>query len=54
MEEKTYLDIYLSYLELPEDIKQQIPKEYEIDIDAYLFFLIHFYTLKILLHEKNS
>lgn len=39
-------DIYLSYLELPQDIKERLPKEYEIDMDAYLFHMIRFYNLK--------
>lgn len=46
-------DIYLSYLELSEDIKQQFPKKYEIDVDAYLFFLVRFYALKSHMERKK-
>lgn len=46
-------DIYLSYLELPEDIKARLPKRYEIDLDAYLFYLIRFYALKNPLQRKR-
>ena len=46
-------DIYLSYLELPEDIKARLPKRYEIDPDAYLFYLIRFYALKNPLQRKR-
>ncbi len=48
-----FSDIYLSFLELPEDMKYRFFKDYEIDMDAYLFFLVRFFGLKSPIQRKR-
>lgn len=45
-ENTPFHDAYLSYLQIPQDVKEKYSLDYEVDSDAYLFFLVRFFGLK--------
>ena len=46
-ENNIFHDPYLRYLEIPQDVKEKNSLNYEIDSDAYLFYLVRFFGLQL-------
>lgn len=46
-ENNIFHDPYLSYLDIPQDVKEKYSLNYEIDLDAYLFYIVKYLGLQL-------